>query len=110
MKNVFLALLLFFFSFTGTVKGQDPHFSQYFSSPLTLNPAMAGYFEGDSRVSTNFRQQWRSIGSPFITGTVSYDSKLLQSRIADNDILALGVLGLFDESLEGGFKSVNLGA
>jgi type IX secretion system PorP/SprF family membrane protein len=110
MNKFFLALLLFFFSFTGTIKGQDPHFSQYFSSPLTLNPAMAGFFKGDSRISTNFRQQWRSIGSPFITGTVSYDAKLLQTRIKDNDILAIGVLGLFDESLDGGFKSTNLSA
>jgi type IX secretion system PorP/SprF family membrane protein len=110
MNKLFQALLLIFFFFTITVKGQDPHFSQYFSSPLTLNPSMAGYFNGDSRVSTNFRQQWRSIGAPFITGTVSYDGKLLQTRIADNDILAIGVLGLFDESLEGGFKSVNVGA
>src|SRR6187455_1315188 len=99
MKKLFQALILFFFSFTGTIKGQDPHFSQYFSSPLTLNPAMAGYFKGDSRVSTNFRQQWRSVGDPFITGTVSYDGKLLQSRIAENDVLAIGVLALFDESL-----------
>ena len=110
MKKLFQALILFFFSFTGTIKGQDPHFSQYFSSPLTLNPAMAGYFKGDSRVSTNFRQQWRSVGDPFITGTVSYDGKLLQSRIAENDVLAIGVLALFDESLGGGFKSINLGA
>ncbi len=110
MSKLFLALLLFFFSFTGTIKGQDPHFSQYFSSPLTLNPAMTGYFKGDSRIGTNFRQQWRSIGAPFITGTVSYDSKLLQTRIADNDILAIGILGLFDESLGGGFKNINLAA
>ncbi len=27
-------------------KAQDPHFSQFFASPLTLNPAFTGKFNG----------------------------------------------------------------
>ncbi len=108
MCRSFLALLLFFFFFIDTIKGQDPHFSQYFSSPMTLNPAMAGYFKGDYRISSNFRQQWVSVGQPFITGTVSYDAKLLQTKVREQDILSIGILGLYDQSSGGGFKNVNL--
>jgi type IX secretion system PorP/SprF family membrane protein len=110
MKRSVIVLGLCFFSFISSIQGQDPHFSQYFSSPLTLNPSMAGYFKGDYRFSTNFRQQWASVGTPYTTGTFSYDTKLLQQRVAKNDIFSLGLLGLFDQSLAGGYKSVNASA
>jgi hypothetical protein len=31
---------------TFKVVAQDPHFSQFFASPLTLNPAFTGKFDG----------------------------------------------------------------
>ncbi len=103
-------ILLFFCLFWLKTTAQDPHFSQYFSSPLTLNPAMTGYFKGDYRLAANFRQQWWSVGDPFRTSTISYDTKLLQTKVNDNDILAAGIMGLYDQSLSGGFKSVNASA
>ena len=103
MKKITLTFTIFLFSIINSVSGQDPHFSQYFSSPLTLNPAMTGYFKGDYRMSANFRQQWWSVGSPFVTNTLSYDTKLMQTKIHANDILAVGILGLYDQSLNGGF-------
>ena len=36
---------------TNVVSAQDPSFSQFFASPLTLNPALTGKFNGDLRVS-----------------------------------------------------------
>ena len=30
----------------GNLIAQDPHFSQFFSSPMTLNPAFTGKFNG----------------------------------------------------------------
>ncbi|HOA38555.1 MAG TPA: type IX secretion system membrane protein PorP/SprF, partial [Flavihumibacter sp.] len=41
--------------FTTALKAQDPHFSQFFASPLTLNPAYTGKFNGTVRVSGNYR-------------------------------------------------------
>ena len=92
------------------IRAQDPHFSQYFSSPLTLNPAMTGFFDGDSRFSTNFRQQWWDVGAPFTTNTFSYDARLLQTKVKKNDIFAAGIMGLYDQSQAGSFKSLNLSA
>ena len=36
----------------------DPHFSQYFIHPMTLNPALTGAIEGDYRVSAIWRTQY----------------------------------------------------
>ena len=43
-----------------SVKAQDPHFSQFFASPLTLNPAFTGKFDGSWRLAANHRDQWHS--------------------------------------------------
>jgi hypothetical protein len=50
---------------------QDPGFSQFFASPLTLNPALTGKFNGVLRVAGNYRNQWPAINNAFITSTVS---------------------------------------
>ena len=110
MKRAFFNLAFFFFLMVTALRAQDPHFSQYFASPLTLNPAMGGYFKGDYRFSANFRQQWWSLGAPFVTGTISYDTKLIPTKIPGNDIFSVGLLALYDQSLAGGFKSVNVSA
>lgn len=110
MKNHLIFLIIFLGTFAVKVTAQDPHFTQYFASPLTLNPAMAGYFDADYRVSANFRNQWWSVGAPFITNTISYDTKLMQTKIKERDVLAAGILGLYDQSLSGGFKNINLSA
>src|SRR5436190_24180956 len=46
---------------------QDPNFSQFFVSPLTLNPALTGKFNGDVRVAGNYRDQWPEISKAYIT-------------------------------------------
>ena len=38
----------------------DPHFSQYFIQPMTLNPALTGAIEGDYRVSAVWRSQYQN--------------------------------------------------
>ncbi len=72
VKLLFLALLLAFFS----AKSQDIHFSQFYASPLFLSPANTGFFDGDWRIATNYRSQWKSIdGIPYETFSLSYDSQ-----------------------------------
>lgn len=51
----------------------DPHFSQYYAYPLWLNPALTGVVDGDYRASVNFKQQWGSLNSSFLTGGASFD-------------------------------------
>ena len=110
MNKQLLIFTFFLCAFTVAAKAQDPHFTQYFASPMTLNPAMTGYFNGDYRIAANFRQQWWGVGSPYTTNTISYDTKLMQTKIKEKDVFAAGILGLYDQSLSGGFKSINVSA
>lgn len=86
-------------------KAQDPHFSQYFSSPLTFNPALTGYFDGTQRFAVNFRSQWGGGGDAYTTGTVSFDTKIMQDRIGSNDRWGLGLYALYDQSSGGIYKN-----
>lgn len=83
---------------------QDPHFSQFFSSPLTLNPAFTGKFFGSYRVAGNYRNQWPTINNAFTTGTISADFHILQNRIASNDTWGVGFAGYNDNSANGALK------
>jgi len=57
-----------------TVAGQDAHFSQFYASPLTLNPAMAGTAAGTYRVTANYRDQWRgALDNPLKTFSFAGD-------------------------------------
>ena len=80
---------------------QDPHFSQFFASPLTLNPALTGKFNGDIRIIGNYRNQWPTINRAFTTTTVSADFHILKNSIAQNDTWGFGIMGYSDQSANG---------
>lgn len=58
------------------VQAQDIHFSQYYNSPLAVNPAMTGVFDGIVRVTNNYRSQWSSLGEGYKTLQLSVDAPL----------------------------------
>lgn len=91
---VFICALLF----TLMTNAQDPHFSQFFASPLTLNPAFTGKFSGSWRLAANHRDQWPSIPKAYVTTSASIDFPILKSRIPENDIFGIGISGLTDAS------------
>lgn len=39
-------------------QGQDLHHSQFYTSPLNVNPGLTGVFNGDFRAALNYRAQW----------------------------------------------------
>ena len=43
------------------VSAQDIHFSQFYASPLTLNPALTGKVNGSYRIAGIYRSQWGGI-------------------------------------------------
>lgn len=88
---------------------QDPHFSQFFASPLTLNPAFTGKFDGQWRLAANHRNQWPSIPKAYITTSASVDFGILKGRLPENDILGVGISGLTDASANSALK-LNYGA
>ena len=86
---------------TGESFAQDPNFSQFFASPLTLNPALTGKFDGVYRIAANYRNQWPEFNNAFVTGTFSFDIGLLKNRLPEIDQLGIGFLGFTDKSGNG---------
>lgn len=84
---------------------QDPNFSQFFASPLTLNPALTGKFDGVYRVAGNYRNQWPTFNNAFTTYTASFDKGILNDRIPDYDQFGVGILGFSDQAGDGVLKT-----
>ncbi len=58
---------------------QDAHLSQYFASPILLNPASTGMYEdGNLRAAALYRSQWGSMGSKFSTSTLAFDMPIYE--------------------------------
>jgi type IX secretion system PorP/SprF family membrane protein len=70
MKRITLPVLLFFV-FT-VASGQDPQFSQYYQSPLYLNPGFTG-ITNQQRATFIHRVQWPNLPQSFATFAASYD-------------------------------------
>jgi len=61
---------------------QDIHFSQFYMSPLNLNPAMTGITNCNTRIVANYRNQWAPIlkSNAYNTYSISYDQKMTVGR------------------------------
>ncbi len=88
---------------------QDLHFSQFFNSPLTTNPANTGFIpDADYRIGAHYRNQYSSIlASPYKTISVFGDAQLLRNKI-ENGWLGLGGLILSDVAGSGGLRSTKI--
>ncbi|TND00893.1 MAG: hypothetical protein FD123_4307 [Bacteroidetes bacterium] len=67
---------------------QDVHFSQITETPLLLNPAQAGLGH-DVLAIINYKDQWRSVASPYKTFNAAADFALLKQKSGTH--LGLGV-------------------
>lgn len=56
----FLPILLVALSIL-KANAQDPHFSQFYMTPLYLNPGLTGAFDGNYRLTALFRGQWGEV-------------------------------------------------
>ncbi len=95
MKKILLVpclLLAHFFA-----NAQDIHFSQFYSSPLTLNPASTGLISSKFRIAANYRDQWASISAPYRTFSGSFDLPFLYKQLHKN-YFGAGIILLSDKS------------
>lgn len=102
MRKLFIFAVTLVISFS--LKAQDPHFSQFFASPLTLNPAFTGKFDGQVRLAANHRDQWPSIPKAYVTTSASVDFSILKNKIPEGDVFGLGFSGLSDQSADAALK------
>jgi len=100
MRKCFLVInVVFLLSFVSNA--QDPHFSQFFASPLTLNPALTGKFDGTLRAAGNYRNQWPAFNNVFTTSTLSVDFSILNKIIPETDTWGVGIIALTDKAAGG---------
>ena len=75
----------------------DPHFTQNYTYPMYINPALTGSSDGEYRVSAIYRSQWGSISNPYRTAGISFDTRT-------NNNLALGGNLMHQAAGDGGFS------
>lgn len=84
MKRQFQYIIILITSFCiiGKVSAQDMHMSQFYASPLYLNPGETGNFDGDFRAAANTKSQWMSFTNAYRTAffAADYSYKLKQTN------------------------------
>ncbi len=101
----FMTLLLVLGLAADGAHGQDPSFSQFYSSPLNINPALTALINNDWRGIANIRVEWVTPANPYNTSTISFDSKILKDKIPENSIFGLGGMLMYDQAMAGVLKS-----
>ncbi len=76
MKKIILSISIIIGCVGNITAQQDKHFSMFYASKSQINPASAGFFEGDFHLFTNFRNQWTKVSdNPFRTISGAFDTR-----------------------------------
>ena len=72
-----------------SITAQDIHFSQFYMSPLNLNPALTGVMNCDQRAIVNYRNQWAGVlgANAYNTYSGSYDRRM---AVGQDDFFGVG--------------------
>lgn len=70
-------ILLFLVLLNKLIQAQEPQFTQFYATPLFLNPAFTG-LTYEHRFALNYRNQWPGINKTYVTYMASYDLNLSQ--------------------------------
>ncbi len=108
MRIFLLSTLILLFGVT--IKAQDRHFSQFYSAPIYLNPALTGNYDGGFRIGLNYRDQWRgTLDNPFVTYSGFVDLKM-KTRLsaAQKDYAAVGAIFFADQVSAVDFNTNNM--
>ncbi len=65
-------ILSIFFILNTSLKAQDPQFTQFYATPLFLNPAFTG-LTYEHRFTANYRNQWPGVKTTYSTYMATYD-------------------------------------
>lgn len=109
--------LLFLFAATlclNDLLAQDIHFTQFYMSPMTMNPSSAGRFEGTLRIGGIYRGQWSSVvggSNSYKTPSLWVDAPIIRG-IRKQDWIGVGLMFFSDKAGQIGLKhsAAKLGA
>jgi type IX secretion system PorP/SprF family membrane protein len=88
-----------------STQAQDIHFSQFYVSNLTLNPATTGVMSCQMRVSAVYRNQWASVSGEYAYNTfgLGVEGKF---EAGNNDFVGAGLSVWVDKAGASAFTSV----
>ncbi|MBK6546451.1 MAG: PorP/SprF family type IX secretion system membrane protein [Saprospiraceae bacterium] len=75
LKHIFIILGISLLT-TDFLNGQDIHYSQYFLNYPSQSPIQTGLYQGNHRITANYRNQWQTVAVPYLTLSMFYDSKI----------------------------------
>lgn len=98
IRSILACCIAYLFLFD-TTNGQDIHHSQFYTSPLNVNPALTGVFNGDWRAAGNFRSQWFVDDLvQYMTFTGSFDKRFYPKKWTTKGMWNGGVLFNYDQA------------
>ena len=108
-KSVFPVVWIFFFLLAIKLPAQDAAFTQFYASPLYLNPSLTGNTEC-GRIQLNYRNQWPAMGNAYTTYTVAYDQNMPSINSGFGFLLMSDNQGdgAYNRTTAGGFFSYQL--
>ena len=100
-------LLIIIFSFTHHVFSQSIMNAELNATPLAINPAFTGMFDGSVRVSSLYSNNWASVTVPYISFGASVDMPVYTD--SKGNYLAAGILFHKDDAGDGNIADFNAG-
>ncbi len=107
MRKSLIVLLLISLFGVFQVSAQRVHSSQFYSIPLLLNPALTGNSDYNLRGGMNYRNQWNSVTTPFVSQSVFVDGKL-STQLLSSSWLGVGGMIFNDKAGDGGLKTTQV--
>ena len=106
-KQLFYILFTVCFLLGGmTSYSQDPNYSQFFVSPLTISPALAGKSDAKLEANSIYRKQSFGAGVNYNTKLISVDGRLFENYDNNNtSFLGVGAMFLSDDAMAGIYKN-----
>jgi type IX secretion system PorP/SprF family membrane protein len=107
--NKYIVLWVLTIFFANGLDAQDLHFSQFFNSPLSTNPANTGFIpDADYRIGASYRNQYSAIMEvPYKTMSIFGDAQVFRNKL-ENGWLGLGGLILRDVAGSGSLTSTKV--
>lgn len=96
-KNYIIFILVLFF---GISQAQDYNFSQFYNTPIIVNPAQTGKFDRDFRVGLIHRSAYSTYTNSALMADINFQKSLLKS-----DMFGLGVVVYNDQQGNGQFNT-----
>ncbi|MFZ1495775.1 MAG: PorP/SprF family type IX secretion system membrane protein, partial [Saprospiraceae bacterium] len=87
---------------------QDIHWSQFYNSPLNLNPALTGMFNGEARFAGNYRSQWNKVPVNYLTFSGAVDKKFTSKQLKGSQVGG-GLILNYDRAGDSKLSATKLG-